>query len=90
MVRYRGSSSFRILAFLHLRRSCRNLRLSVGIALCKLSLSRENFLELVVGDAHRQAEFFEMQLGEDSVVVFADQHPDHPYYTIYKSLFADS
>ena len=55
---------------------CGDLPFCVGDALGQLRLGGEDLLELVVGDAHRQAKFLQMVLGEDAVVFPADEKPD--------------
>ena len=55
---------------------CGDLPLCVGDALGQLRLGGEYLLELVVGDAHRQAKFLQMVLGEDAVMFPADEKPD--------------
>ena len=52
------------------------MRFGVGVAFSELGLGRENLLQFVVGNAHRKTKFFEMQLGKNAIVVFADEHPD--------------
>ena len=55
---------------------CGDLPLCVGDALGQLRPGGEYLLELVVGDAHREAKFLQMVLGEDAVVFPADEKPD--------------
>ena len=55
---------------------CGDLPLCVGDTLGQLRLGGEDLLELVVGDAHREAKFLQMVLGEDAVVFPADEKPD--------------
>ena len=55
---------------------CGDLPFCVGDALGQLRLGGEYLLELVVGDAHRQAKFLKMVLGKDAIVLPADEKPD--------------